>query len=53
MSVNPQAYLKGLLYCISTYIESSEMTGIHLSSRLVKTTRKNSKGLKSDKEFKF
>ena len=45
--------LKGYCTIFQHALKSLEITGIVLSSRMSKTARKNSKGLKSYKEFKF
>ena len=45
--------LKGYCTVFQQALKSLEITGIVLSSRMLKTARKNSKGLKSYKEFKF
>ena len=45
--------LKGYCTIFQHALKSLEITGIVLSSRILKTGRKNSKGLKSYKEFKF
>ena len=46
-------YLKGYCTIFQHALKSLEIIGIVLSSRMSKTARKNSKGLKSYKEFKF
>ena len=45
--------LKGYCTIFQHALKSLEIIGIVLSSRMSKTARKNSKGLKSYKEFKF
>ena len=45
--------LKGYCTIFQYALKSLEITGIVLSSRMSKTARKNPKGLKSYKEFKF
>ena len=45
--------LKGYCTVFKHALKSLEITGIVLSKRMSKTARKNSKGLKSYKEFKF
>ena len=45
--------LKGYCTVFQHALKSLEITGIVLSKRMLKTARKNSKGLKSYKEFKF
>ena len=45
--------LKGYCTIFQHALKSLEITGIVLSSRMLKTGRKNSRGLKSYKEFKF
>ena len=45
--------LKGYCTIFQHALKSLEIFGIVLSSRMSKTARKNSKGLKSYKEFKF
>ena len=46
-------FLKGYCTVFQRALKSLEITGIILSLRMSKTARKNSKGLKSYKEFKF
>ena len=45
--------LKGYCTCFQHALKSLEIISIILSSIMSKTARKNSKGLKSYKEFKF
>ena len=45
--------LKGYCTVFQHALKSLEITAIVLSLRISKTARKNSKGLKSYKEFKF
>ena len=45
--------LKGYCTIFQHALKSLEIIGIVLSSRMSQTARKNSKGLKSYKEFKF
>ena len=46
-------FLKGYCTIFKHVLKSLEITDIVLSKRMSKTARKNSKGLKSYKEFKF
>ena len=47
------ALLKGCCTVFQQALKSLGITGIVLSQRLLKTARKNCKGLKSYKEFEF
>ena len=47
------SFLKGYCTVFQHALKSLEITAIVLSLRISKSARKNSKGLKSYKEFKF